>query len=169
MEHNKESLYLHTIENNSNANKSNKIFYLNSNNKDNYIISLNKEKIYKTEHNNNKIKPLFLPTNYRKINDKINFSKIIQNVINEKDYNNKYLLKKKNKSNFNKIHMNYKTIEPYKVKNRNNTIDNNKIPINLTKRIKDINFDKKEHEFKTINDDLMKNIFLKNNKFEIKK
>ena len=169
MEYNKESLYLNTIENKSNANKSNKIFDLNSNNKDNYIISLNKEKIYKTEHNNNKIKPLFLPTNYRKINDKINFSKIIQNVINEKDYNNKFLLKKKNKSNFNKIHMNYKTIEPYKLKNRNNTIDNNKFPINLTKRIKEINLEKKEHEFETMNDDLKKNLFLKNNKFEIKK
>ena len=169
MEYNKESLYLNTIENNSNANKSNKIFDSNANNKDNYIISLNKEKIYKTEHNNNKIKPLSLPTNYRKINDKINFSKIIQNVINEKDYNNKFLLKKKNKSNFNKIHMNYKTIDPYKVKNRNNTIDNNKIPINLTKRINDINFEKKEHEFETMNDDLKKNLFLKNNKFEIKK
>ena len=168
MEHNKESFYLNTIENNSIVNKSNKYFDLNSNNKDNYIISLNKEQIYKSE-NNNKIKPLSLPKNYRKINDKFNFSKIIQNVMQEKDFSNKFLLKKKNKSNFNKIHMNYKTIEPYKVKNRNNTIDNNKIPINLTKRIKDINFEKKDHEFKTINDDLMKNIFLKNTKFEIKK
>ena len=168
VEHNKESFYLNTIENNSIVNKSNKFFDLNSNNKDNYIISLNKEQIYKSE-NNNKIKPLSLPKNYRKINDKFNFSKIIPNVIQEKDFSNKFLLKKKNKSNFNKIHMNYKTIEPYKVKNRNNTIDNNKIPINLTKRIKDINFEKKDHEFKTINDDLMKNIFLKNTKFEIKK
>jgi len=168
MEHNKESFYLNTIENNSIVNKSNKYFDLNSNNKDNYIISLNKEQIYKSE-NNNKIKPLSLPKNYRKINDKFNFSKIIQNVMQEKDFSNKFLLKKKNKSNFNKIHMNYKTIEPYKVKNRNNTIDNNKIPINLTKRIKDINFEKKDHEFKTINDDLMKNLFLKNTKYGIKK
>ena len=168
MEHNKEPLYLNTIDNNSIVNKSNKFFDLNSNNKDNYIISLNKEQIYKTE-NNNKIKPLSLPNHYRKINDKLNFSKIIQNVMHEKDFSNKYLLKKKNKSNFNKIHMNYKTIEPYKVKNKNNTIDNNKISINLTKRIKDINLEKKDHEFKTINDDLMKNIFSKNTKFEIKK
>ena len=168
MEHNKESLYLNTVENNSIINKSNHIFDLNSNHKDNYIISLNKEKIYKTE-NNNKIKPLSLPKNYRKINDRINFSKIIQNIMHEKDLNNKYLLKKKNKSNFNKIHMNYKTIEPYKVRNKNNTIDYNKIPINLTKRIKEINFGNQGHEFKTINDDLMNNIFLKNNKNEITK
>ena len=168
MELNKESFYLNTIDNNSIVNKSNKFLDLNSNNKDNYIISINKKQIYKSE-NNNKIKPLSLPKNYRKINDKFNFSKIIQNVMHEKDFSNKFLLKKKNKSNFNKIHMNYKTIEPYKVKNRNNTIDNNKIPINLTKRIKDINFEKKDHEFKTINDDLMKNLFLKNTKYGIKK
>ena len=167
MEHNKESLYLNTIENNSIINRSNKMFDLNSNNKDNYIISLNKEQIYNTE-NNNKIKPLSLPKNYRKINDKLNFSKIIQKVMNEKDFNNKFFLKKKNKSNFDKMHMNYKTIEPYKVKNKNNTIDNNRIQINLTKRMNNIKFEKKDHEFKTINDDLMKNIFLKN-KFEIKK
>ena len=169
MEHNKESLYLNTIESNSIINKSNKMFDLNSNNKDNYIIALNKEKIFNTENNNNKIKPLSLPKNYRKINDKFNFSKIIQNGMHGKDFSNKFLLKKKNKSNFNKNHMNYKTIEPYQVKNRNNTIDNNRIQINLTKRLKDINFEKKDLEFKTINDDLMKNIFLKNTKFEIKK
>ena len=49
---------------------------------------------------------------------------------------------------------NNKTIESYGLNNRNNTIDNYKIPINLTKKIK-------EYNFENTNGDL-KNVFLKN-------
>ena len=151
------NLYIKENNNNSFINQPNK--NLISINKENYINPLNKEHIYKSE-NNYKRKGLSLQKNYRKIDDKINLSKLIQSI-NQENEDKKSVNKKKNKSFFNRYNLKNKTIESYNTSNRNSTIENNRIPLNLTKKMKNYNFDK-INDIKNINEELMKNIFNKN-------
>ena len=58
--------------------------------------------------------------------------------------------------------MNHKTIESYRISNRNNTIENNRIPVNLTKKMRNYNLEIKLNEIKNINDELESNNFNKN-------
>jgi serine/threonine protein kinase len=119
----------------------------------------NKEHIYKSE-NNYKRKDLSLENNYRKIDDKINLSKLIKNINQENEY--KTVNRKKNKSFFNRLNINSKTIESYNISNRNNTIENNRIPVNLTKKLKNYNFDFKNNDRKNIKEEKLNNRYIKN-------
>ena len=94
------------------------------------VIDL-KEHINKSE-NNYKKKGLSLQNNYKKIDDRINLSKLVQNM-NQENESKKSVNKKKNKSFFNRLNIKNKTIESYNMSNRNSTIENNRIPVNLTK------------------------------------
>ena len=129
-------------------------------NKENYIIPMNKQHVYKSE-NNYKRKGLSLQKTYKKIDDKINLSKLIQNLNQESEYK-KSSVKKKNKSFFNRLNINHKTIESYSISNRNNTIENNRIPVNLTKKMRNYNFEIKFNEIKNINGNVGGDKFNKN-------
>ena len=128
--------------------------------KENYIIPIDKQHIYKSE-NNYKKNGLSLQKTYKKIDDKINLSKLIQNL-NQENEHKKSSVKKKNKSFFNRLNLNHKTIESYRISNRNNTIENNRIPVNLTKKMRNYNLEIKLNEIKNINDELESNNFNKN-------
>ena len=158
LEYNNEHLNILTNDN-SFVNQTNK--NLNTINRENYIISLNKDHIYKSE-NNYKRNGISLQKNFIKIEDRINLSKLIQNKNRQNEYINKSNIKRKNKSYFNRFILNHKTIEQNSTSNRNNTIENNRIPINLTKKINEYNFEKTEHELKTISGDLMNKKYSKN-------
>ena len=133
---------INSKDNNSFVNKTNK-----------NINKLNKENINKSD-NNYKRNGLSLEKKNLKNPEKINLTKLLQTKNNENDFIYKSIIKRKNKSYFNGLTLNNKTIESYGLNNRNNTIDNYKIPINLTKKIK-------EYNFENTNGDL-KNVFLKN-------
>ena len=149
------------IKNNNNSYISEKNKNLNSIYKESYIISLNKPHIYKSE-NNYKRKDLSLQKTYRKIDDKINLSKLIQNI-NQDNEDKKSVISKKNKSFFNRYNLNQKTIESNSISNRNNTIENNRIPLNLTKKLRNYNIDN-NHGAKNIKEVLFNNQFLKNSR-----
>ena len=135
---------------------------MNTINKEANLIQINKDHIYKSE-NNYKRKELSLQKKYKNNEDKINLTKLIQNKNKENDYK-KGNIKKKNKSFFNRLNLNHKTIESYKITNRNNTIENNRMPLNLTKKMKNFNFENKLNEMKNINDELIRNKFGKNSR-----
>ena len=134
---------------------------LNSINKENYIISLNKSHIYKSE-NNYKRKDLSLQRTYKKIDDKINLSKLIQNI-NKESEGQKSVFNKKNKSFFNRYNLNQKTIESNSISIRNNTNENNRIPLNLSKKRRNHNFENAPN-IKNIKDVLFKKQFLRNSR-----
>ena len=73
------------------------------------------------------------------------------------------MVRKKNKSFFNRYNLNQKTIESNSVSNRNNTIENYRIPLNLTKKLRNYNFDN-NHDAKNIKEVLFNNQFLKNSR-----
>ena len=151
------------IKNNNNSFSNEKHKNENPINIENYIIPINKQHIYKSENSNKrKNKELSRPNDYKKIDDKNNLSKLIQNIINENN-NKQYSFKKNNKSFFNRLKLNHKTIETYSISNRNNTIEN-KVPLNLTKKMKNFHFECKFNEVKNINEDLLNNKFLKNSR-----
>ena len=99
---------------------------------------------------------------YKNNDDKINLSKLIQNKNKENEY--KKAIKKKNKSSFNKPKLYHKTIESDYISNRNNTIENNRMPLNLTKKMRNFNFENKLNEIRNLNDDLIGNKFIKNSR-----
>ena len=149
------------IKNNNNSYISEKNKNLNSIYKERYTISKNKPHIYKSE-NNYKRKDLSLKKTYKKIDDKINLSKLIQNL-NQDNEDKKSVVGKKNKSFFNRYNLKEKTIESNSISNRNNTIENNRIPLNLTKKLRNYNFDN-NHGAKNIKEVLFNNQFLKNSR-----
>ena len=161
-EYNIDNLNIKTfIKENSKSFINNQNKNLNSINKENYLIPINKEHIYKSE-NNYKRKELSLQKTYKNNDDKINLSKLIQNKNKENDY--KKAIKIKNKSSFNKPNLHHKTIESYNISNRNNTIENNRMPLNLTKKMRNFNFENKLNEIRNLNDDLIGNKFIKNSR-----
>ena len=129
-------------DNNAFVSKSNSI---NVNNK-NYASSLDKYGIFKSENNENKIE---------------NLSKIVK-IGNQNKINSNSIIKQKTKNFLNKLNTNYKTIEPYNLNKRNNTIENNKMPINLSKKIKDYSLDNNGYKLKAINDSLINQLFSNN-------
>ena len=142
--------------------------YINENNNnfksinnENSIVPVNKQHIYKSE-NNYKRKGLSLQKAYKKNEDKINLSKLIQNI--NKEESKKSSIKKNNKSFFNRLNPNHKTIESYSISNRNNTIDNNRQPDNYIKKIRNFNYENKFNEIKNINEESINNKFLKNSR-----
>ena len=153
------------IKNNNNSYVNEKQININSICKETYIISLNKQHIYKSE-NNYKRKDLSLPKNYKKIDDKINLSKLIQNI-NHENESKKSVNSKKNKSFFNRYNLNQKTLESYSISNRNNTIENNRIPLNLTKKLRNFNLENNLN-VKNIKEDLLNKHLLKNSRNLIK-
>ena len=126
-------------------------------NKENYKISISKEHIHKSE-NNYKRRDLSLENNYRKIDEKMNLSRLIKNINQENEF--KTVNRKKNKSFFNRLHLNFKTIESYNLSNRNSTIENNRIPVNLTKKMKNYNLE--NHDRKNKNEEKINNRCIKN-------
>ena len=144
--------------NNYNKNNFNLISINRDNNNNNKnFIPIDNEHIYKSE-NNYKRKGFSLNKNYIKVADKINLSKLIQNVNQENEYS-KSVNRKKNKSFFNRLNLKNKTIEPYNMPNRNSTIENSRIPVNLTKKLKNLNFERISNDIKKINEELMNNKF----------
>ena len=129
-------------DNNAFVSKSNSI---NVNNK-NYASSLDKYGIFKSENNENKIE---------------NLNKIVK-IGNQNKINSNSIIKQKTKNFLNKLNTNYKTIEPYNLNKRNNTIENNKMPINLSKKIKDYSLDNNGYKLKAINDSLINQLFSNN-------
>ena len=129
-------------DNNAFVSKSNSI---NVNNK-NYASSLDKYGIFKSENNENKIE---------------NLNKIVK-IGNQNKINSNSIIKQKTKNFLNKLNTNYKTIEPYNLNKRNNTIENNKMPINLSKKIKDYSLDNNGYKLKVINDSLINQLFSNN-------
>ena len=99
---------------------------------------------------------------YKKFEDKINLSKLNQNI--NKDENKKSIIKKNNKSFFNRINLNHKTIESYSISNKNNTIDNNRYHDNIIKKRRNFNYENNFNEIKNINEELINNNFLKNSR-----
>ena len=143
--HNIEYIFLN--DNISFANKSNSI---NANNQ-NYSSSLNN--LIKKENNENK---------FENLNRIIKIENQSQN--RNKLYSNSIIRQRKRTNIFlNEFMMNHKTIEPYNLNKRNNTIENNRMPINLSKKKKDYNFDNNSHKLKTFNEGLI-NQFFSNNK-----
>ena len=151
-----------TTNNNDNSyiNQHNKNVNLISLNKDNNFIPIDNDHIYKSE-NNYKRKGLSLNKNYIKIEDKLNLSKLIQNINQENEYS-KSVNRKKNKSFFNRLNLKNKTIEPCNMPNRNSTIENSRIPMNLTKKLKHLNFEKISNDIKKINEELINSRFNNN-------
>ena len=129
-------------DNNAFISKSNSI---NVNNK-NYASSLDKYGIFKSENNENRIE---------------NLNKIVK-IGNQNKINSNSIIKQKTKNFLNKLNTNYKTIEPYNLNKRNNTIENNKMPINLSKKIKDYSLDNNGYKLKAINDSLINQLFSNN-------
>ena len=129
-------------DNNAFVSKSNSI---NVNNK-NYASSLDKYGIFKSENNENRIE---------------NLNKIVK-IGNQNKINSNSIIKQKTKNFLNKLNTNYKTIEPYNLNKRNNTIENNKMPINLSKKIKDYSLDNNGYKLKAINDSLINQLFSNN-------
>ena len=129
-------------DNNAFVSKSNSI---NVNNK-NYASSLDKYGIFKSENNENRIE---------------NLNKIVK-IGNQNKINSNSIIKQKTKNFLNKLNTNYKTIEPYNLNKRNNTIENNKMPINLSKKIKDYSLDNNGYKLKVINDSLINQLFSNN-------
>ena len=129
-------------DNNAFVSKSNSI---NVNNK-NYASSLDKYGIFKSENNENRIE---------------NLNKIVK-IGNQNKINSNSIIKQKTKNFLNKLNTNYKTIEPYNLNKRNNTIENNKMPINLSKKIKDYSLDNNGYKLKAINDNLINQLFSNN-------
>ena len=129
-------------DNNAFISKSNSI---NVNNK-NYASSLDKYGIFKSENNENRIE---------------NLNKIVK-IGNQNKINSNSIIKQKTKNFLNKLNTNYKTIEPYNLNKRNNTIENNKMPINLSKKIKDYSLDNNGYKLKVINDSLINQLFSNN-------
>ena len=129
-------------DNNAFVSKSNSI---NVNNK-NYASSLDKYGIFKSENNDNRIE---------------NLNKIVK-IGNQNKINSNSIIKQKTKNFLNKLNTNYKTIEPYNLNKRNNTIENNKMPINLSKKIKDYSLDNNGYKLKAINDSLINQLFSNN-------
>ena len=129
-------------DNNAFISKSNSI---NVNNK-NYASSLDKYGIFKSENNDNRIE---------------NLNKIVK-IGNQNKINSNSIIKQKTKNFLNKLNTNYKTIEPYNLNKRNNTIENNKMPINLSKKIKDYSLDNNGYKLKAINDSLINQLFSNN-------
>ena len=107
-----------------------------------------------------------MPKNYKKIDDKINLSKLIQNI-NHENESKKSVNSKKNKSFFNRYNLNQKTLESYSISNRNNTIENNRIPLNLTKKLRNFNLENNLN-VKNIKEDLLNKHLLKNSRNLIK-
>ena len=136
-------------DNNSFTNKSNSI---NVNNK-NYSNSLNKYGKYKSENNYNK-------NNINKIE---NLNRIIKiGNQNKNKMNSNSIIRQKTKNFLNKFIMNHKTIEPYNLNKRNNTIEINRMPTNLSKKIKDYIFDNNGHKLKSYNEGLINQLFSNN-------
>jgi len=152
------NLYIKENNNNSFTNQPNK--NLISINKENCVNPLNMEHINKSE-NNYKKKGLSLQKNYKKIDDRINLSKLVQNM-NQEYESKKPVNKKKNKSFFNRLNIKNKTVESYIISNRNSTIENNRIPVNLTKKMKYFNFENKIGDIKNINEEIINNKIIKN-------
>ena len=143
--YNTEHIYIN--DNNTFISKSNSI---NVNNK-NYANSLDKYGIFKSENNYNKNNLLIRDNN----------ENIIENLIkigNQNKKNSNSIIKQKTKNYLDKFNINHKTIEPYNLNKRNNTIENNRMPINLSKRIKDYNGNK----LKTFNESLINQLFSNN-------
>ena len=143
--YNTEHIYIN--DNNTFINKSNSI---NVNNKQ-YANSLDKYSIYKSENNYNRNNLLI----------KDNNENIIENLIkieNQNKKNSNSIIKQKTKNYLDKFNPNHKTIEPYNLNKRNNTNENNRMPINLSKRIKDYNGNK----LKTFNESLINQLFSNN-------
>jgi hypothetical protein len=129
-------------DNNAFVSKSNSI---NVNNK-NYASSLDKYGIFKSENNENRIE---------------NLNKIVK-IGNQNKINSNSIIKQKTKNFLNKFNINHKSIEPYNLNKRNNTIENNRMPINLSKKIKNYTFDNNGYKLKTFNEGLIDQLFSNN-------
>ena len=129
----------------------------------NYSNSLNKYGMNKSENNYNNKNLLIKENNKNKIED---LNKIVK-FENQNKMNSNSIVKQKTKNYFNKFNMNNKTIEPYSLNKRNNTIENNRMPINLSRRIKDYTFDNNGYRLKTFNEGLINQLFSNNKRKNI--